>query len=518
VPLVVERDGTTYRMLGGLVIEERVNGKAGTQYYPHRDYTSSVRVVTDGTGAVAASLGYDGDWGLARIQGQDYVASDAGMEAFYRFQSQEAEVFPLSALNISDEALESWLDELQLHHFPYREYSAGPAIFLSHDPAGQSISPYAAFGANPANITDPTGAIFNWIRSHPWARTAFWTLVWGTTSGLANAFLRPFLPEDETALMWDVVILGGGRYLANVVDGWLSTRFVRIGVHEVMVRGVAMLRNISTYENTARDFRYICLLEVAEALTGGLLGWPDSGAVAQYFFSFVGYVIADIFWGQVREAHISRHFPEVNIAYYMADHTGESVNRLRYLWGDSLVDAFFYSAMVVAWKYVFQPGDTDIGQVFFGVMWWQRNFGFRIARILIWDNLVLGGWGAIRPDNRWTLVTYQQYEYRNIYIELDDQGNFSEAFVWNWREGAGNINLEVLLNVRDQYIGYTGDSPAQSWQEHLHYLYRPTTPSPDIQVDVDESRPMLQGPRDMEDNEEEEHRIWQDYYFNGQHD
>ena len=70
VPLVVVRDGVTYRMIGGLVIEERVNGEAATQYYPHRDYTSSVRVVTDGTGAIAASLGYNGDWGWCVSRGR----------------------------------------------------------------------------------------------------------------------------------------------------------------------------------------------------------------------------------------------------------------------------------------------------------------------------------------------------------------------------------------------------------------------------------------------------------------
>ena len=141
VPLVVVRDGMTYRMIGGLVIEERVNGEAATQYYPHRDYTSSVRVVTDGTGAIAASLGYNGDWGSARIAGQEHVSSDAGMEAFYRFQSQEAEIFPLAALSITDTALETWLDELQLHHFPYREYSAGLAVFMSQDPASKASLP-----------------------------------------------------------------------------------------------------------------------------------------------------------------------------------------------------------------------------------------------------------------------------------------------------------------------------------------------------------------------------------------
>jgi hypothetical protein len=108
---------------------------------------------------VTLSLGYDGDWGSTRISGQDYAASYGTMASFYRYKGQEQEIFPLRTLKIEDSSLARWLDELQLYHFPLRDYASGLAAFLQTDPIPSEDSLYAAFGANPANFGDDNGAM-----------------------------------------------------------------------------------------------------------------------------------------------------------------------------------------------------------------------------------------------------------------------------------------------------------------------------------------------------------------------
>jgi RHS repeat-associated protein len=113
----------------------------------------------DDQGKVAQSLGYE-DYGLTRIQGQSAAASFDGMTSFYRFQDQEQEVFPLAKLGIEDVALAQWLDQIQLYHFPWRDYAAGLASFTQTNPIPRDDSLYAALGANPVNYTDETGGMF----------------------------------------------------------------------------------------------------------------------------------------------------------------------------------------------------------------------------------------------------------------------------------------------------------------------------------------------------------------------
>jgi hypothetical protein len=156
-PLVVERDGVNYRMIGKGVVETATSQP--TRTYAHADYLGSVRLVTDESGAVTQSLAYDGDYGATRIAGQSYAASDDNVASFYRFQGQEQESFPLSKLGIDDDALSAWLDQLQFYHFPWRDYAAGLAAFLETDPIPTEDSPYAAFAADPANVTDETGGM-----------------------------------------------------------------------------------------------------------------------------------------------------------------------------------------------------------------------------------------------------------------------------------------------------------------------------------------------------------------------
>jgi RHS repeat-associated protein len=435
VPLVVERDGATYRMLGGLVIEERVNGKAGTQYYPHRDYASSVRVVTDGTGAVAASLGYDGDWGSARVQGQDYVASDSGMEAFYRFQSQEAEIFPLNTLNIEDQALESWLDELQLYHFPYREYSAGLAIFLSHDPAGQSISPYAAFGANPANITDPTGAVSRWIGMMPPVRDFLWTVSWGAV----NAFMFWVIAPATNAGTY--ILVGGGRLAAHWIGNFIHTRSITIGDREVWVQGPIALRRVAPAQADLEDFLNITLLEFGEAITGVIFG-PTELALGQswgVFITFLAMGTLDFIWGAIRL--IRQEAPLANV--FASEIRPRNVE----LWIEGSVDALYYTGLLFVWNRIFVPGEGDVASTVFGAMWFLRNFSHRLARRYSWDwvrsqiTRVVDHFIERGPR----LGNFTDDVWHNIYIRRNERGDWY-AFFWRWHAGQEeDVDLAALL-------------------------------------------------------------------------
>jgi hypothetical protein len=157
-PLVVERDGVNYRLIGKSVVEQGA-GDALMRSYLHADHLGSTRVITDEQGDTLESLGYDGDWGLTRITGQTSAASYDDMASFYRYQGQEQEIFPLTKLGISDSALAAWLDQVELYHFPWRDYAAGLATFQQIDPIPAEDSLYRAFGSNPVNFTDPTGGM-----------------------------------------------------------------------------------------------------------------------------------------------------------------------------------------------------------------------------------------------------------------------------------------------------------------------------------------------------------------------
>jgi RHS repeat-associated protein len=157
-PLVVTRDGINYRLIGKGVVEQVRDQQSRS--FLHGDPRGSVHMVTNDQCAVTQSLGYDGDYGLTRIQGQSSATTDDSMTSFYRFQGQEQETFPLAKLGISDSALAQWLDQLQLYHFPWRDYAAGLAAFSQTDPVPRDDSLYAALGANPVNYTDETGGMF----------------------------------------------------------------------------------------------------------------------------------------------------------------------------------------------------------------------------------------------------------------------------------------------------------------------------------------------------------------------
>jgi RHS repeat-associated protein len=156
-PLVVERDGVNYRLIGKGIVEE-VGSSQVTRSYAHADHSGSVRLVTDDQGDIVQSLSYD-DYGSTSIAGQGAASGNDAMASFYRFQGQEQEIFPLAKLGIENEALGTWLDQIQLYRFPWRDYAAGLAAFMQTDPVPAGDSLYAAFDANPVNFTDETGGM-----------------------------------------------------------------------------------------------------------------------------------------------------------------------------------------------------------------------------------------------------------------------------------------------------------------------------------------------------------------------
>ncbi|HKQ95425.1 MAG TPA: hypothetical protein VJS40_07445, partial [Aestuariivirgaceae bacterium] len=185
-PLVIVRDGVSYRVIQGILIEQRQgDAEPVAQYFVFNDHLGSVRMVTDADGEVVESIGYDGDWGLTRIAGQASPSSYDAMTAFWRFQGKEQETFPLSRLGIDDTSLAAWLDDIQLYHFHYREYGAGLGAFLSIDPAGQDSSPYMAFGDNPANAVDPDGGAWR-----PLVVQFLFCVYWGAFWAFAESMTR----------------------------------------------------------------------------------------------------------------------------------------------------------------------------------------------------------------------------------------------------------------------------------------------------------------------------------------
>jgi RHS repeat-associated protein len=477
VPLVVERDGKTYRMIGGIAIEERTGNGAGAQYYPHRDYTTSVRVVTDGTGVVAASLGYDGDWGITRIQGQDDVTSDSGMEAFYRFQSHEAEIFPLAALNITDGSLGAWLDELQLYHFPYREYSAGLAIFMSQDPARQSVSPYSAFGANPANIGDPSGAIDTPFWEKSWFQEGLFTAVWGgTTVAVAYFGGGSFGTNFEPAVK--LASLSIGRFVGLTVLNLLRSSTWSTGNERELrilrtTSGVAKLR-YST-DHPSRSFMNLVQQEGVEALFSGIASnvverYTGLTKVNMYAAStgaaFGAMVGVDIAWAGVRD-----RIGETEAWGYIldVDHAYSSVWVARgmnviFALRSAALDVTFFGSMAVLWYYAVDKGSL---QYVAGSLWFLRNVGARAAKdavVTLYKEISCQSCARLRFKR--PLINFQPGDDGNIYAGWSD--NAAVTFVWNYATGPRQIQLDNILRFKMTHPGLAKDVAqyrGQSWEQ-----------------------------------------------------
>ena len=352
MPLVVVRDGVTYRMIGGLVIEERVNGEAATQYYPHRDYTSSVRAVTDGTGAVAASLGYDGDWGSARIAGQEHVSSDAGMEAFYRFQSQEAEIFPLSTLNITDTALEAG------------STSCSSIIFRTGNiPPG---SPSSCRRIRPSKASLPMRRWAPIRRMSVIRRGRYWTglripryqdfvlyLRLGRYSRACLICFSPIYTGTVGIMLHPHLIIGGGRLL-GIFQPIASGRYIKIPWRQR--EQDSLVRGLFTPSSTPPDSKNAVYLystftaEFFEALVGAgvVRVWlmQKSAPLAKPGLCMLTIGFVDLAYGH----YSNRNVEQDDLVYYLVDdHAGEK----SYLWAifrRGASDALFYTAMGLAWK------------------------------------------------------------------------------------------------------------------------------------------------------------------------
>jgi hypothetical protein len=432
-------------------IETRSNGAATAQYYPERDYTNSVRMVSDGAGSVETSLGYDGDWGLTRIDGQSYVSSDADMASFYRFQSQEAEIFPLAVLSINDTALEAWLDQLQLYHFPYRAYSAGLAVFLSHDPASKSISPYSAFNSNPANFIDLTGAVSNWNR--PYTRDFIFCVVWGVVSGTAL-----FLGAGVVTVSTLTLIMTGGRYASHLSNNILSFRRIALGPngeeHSVSVEGPVALRRVD--RSSAEDILFTGAVEILEGFIGsGLarLGWVNSRNAT--LISLVG--VFSVHEGTMGFAR--SHYYRWTYADYLIDDRGLEIGWRRRMWqsfGRNFSDVLGYGVAYAISAAVYGDAETSDEYLafLFGSHFALRNISFRIGLYFtghIFDFFVPGNHFFGVLPGMLPLVTYEEGEEHRIYVRRT--GNITETFVWN-----PQTRVERIIYDLDELVGMARSS------------------------------------------------------------
>jgi RHS repeat-associated protein len=476
-------------VIGDSIIEARVNGKASGQNYLHKDYTHSVRVVTDQSGAVLSSLGYDGVWGTTRISGQSYASTNSQMENFYRYQGQEQEIFPLSSLGIEDTALEEWLDQVQLYHFPYREYSAGLAIFLSHDPAQQSISPYAAFAANPANFWDMSGAAFEWLRESPALKTFTFTLtqgfVYGATLGLAAYIM------GEDASPWvsaaiGTVLFGLSRYAAVVEDNLLSIKTINYEGRNYLLQGPNMLYLRSNEDETDKRIRQLAQWEMVESIVTYALAitmdsmdlnsWELFGSITA-IFTACGIVEALLHASYLRS---KKRYGFSFQDYELADMTSDQrMTRLKFIAGEGWKGVLTYTLAAGALKFSFALAEKAESEplenfIAFGgnLVWPIRNLLSRRSARLIenWINsrrpaslMILdfreGEREAIYWDpnkQRFYVMNYATYESRRNYgtkiylgISQDQGGLYAERDLYERAES----NHAITDAIREEHYG-----------------------------------------------------------------
>ncbi|MFF6984350.1 RHS repeat-associated core domain-containing protein [Streptomyces sp. NPDC008343] len=170
-PLVVTNDlhgdgaSATSRLIiytpGGNVTGTQTKTTSGNHNaYPFTDHTGSTLLLKSGATTNYLTQYSYSDWGVTAAsttdstdltEETDISPSQSDFE-IGGFQGQEQDTF-----SVSTTSLATWLDQISLYHYPYREYLAGLAQFTSPDPARSSDSPYAAFAGDPINNIDPDG-------------------------------------------------------------------------------------------------------------------------------------------------------------------------------------------------------------------------------------------------------------------------------------------------------------------------------------------------------------------------
>jgi hypothetical protein len=164
----------------------------------------------------------------------------------------------VTTLKIDDSAMARWLDEIQLYHFPLRDYASGLAAFLQTDPVPAEDSLYAAFGANPANFGDDSGAMQQ-SNQDPQGRLDL------LLSELLQNPRGEFSVEDRQLLRSRLLEVQGAQ--ADLVSR--GQRFV------FMLSGIERAVNITTEEMAAqmdRELEATRILLLSRTFGGGKLG------------------------------------------------------------------------------------------------------------------------------------------------------------------------------------------------------------------------------------------------------
>jgi len=109
----------------------------GTSYYYVRDRLGSVRELISSSGAIAAQYDYDPYGNPTTVSGT--VPLDVGFQGFFYHAASG------------------------LYFARLRAYDSQHGRWLNRDPAAEAggINLYSAFAANPTNIVDPTGLLYN---------------------------------------------------------------------------------------------------------------------------------------------------------------------------------------------------------------------------------------------------------------------------------------------------------------------------------------------------------------------
>ncbi len=216
LPLLMKEGATSYIYgPGGMVLAQI--SSTGVPLYYHRDQLGSVRMMTDGAGAVKATYNYDVYGKLKSKTGT--VANPFG----YAGEYTDA--------------------ESGMQYLRARYYEPATGQFLTRDPiVAQTREPYSYASNNPTNLTDPTG-----LYGLPLIVTDTGTW-WSATWERARESVRPLDPREQ----YEEDPEGFCADLLGVVRGRVSNGFQKLssGIADY----VASWQADSIYDSTNKLF------------------------------------------------------------------------------------------------------------------------------------------------------------------------------------------------------------------------------------------------------------------------
>jgi hypothetical protein len=180
------------------------------------------------------------------------------------------------------------------------------------------------------------------------------------------------------------------------------------------------------------------------------------GEILKIGITFLAISFVDWYWTKVNR----RIWGPTKTAYYLVNDRGEEVGLFGAVLRRGVTDGVYYTAMLFVWAYSYDPDKGPLGESLGGSLWFARNLAHRVVRKATWRKLV-DWYQSKRPPKGRRLAKYGADEYTEIYVNLDDSGGYISAFIWNWRDGEKNFDLDKVLRYRNQVVNDTQGS----WEE-----------------------------------------------------